>query len=197
MWRKQSDSPLPPLPEAPLLRPAPPAGPPISLPGRTPEDAAGSQIAAGLSIRGGISGDAPLHFEGTLDGPIHLHNADLKIGVHGTVRGAIEAREVHIQGSVEGEVAAAVRISLRAGCNVTGQLTSPRIAIEEGACFSGRVEMSRPGDARQHNASSSLHAPAATEALPLFAGQPSSPSSLSSQEQSEVVSENSSVRREP
>jgi cytoskeletal protein CcmA (bactofilin family) len=171
----------------------------------------GSKIAPGLSIRGRISGDAPLHFEGTLDGPIHLRDADLNIGEHGVIRGAIEAREIQIQGSVEGDVTATVRILLRSGCQVTGQLTSPRIAVEDGAHFSGRVEMIRAGaNPAGGNPAQDAPSPAerdgvrdiVTEAPPLFAGQPTAIVSPASSEALsgapfKAASEFPAVREEP
>jgi len=100
---------------------------------------------SGLRVRGEISGDSLLHFEGAIEGAIQLRDADLTIGPAASVRGHVQAREVRIEGRVEGDVRASVRILLRSSGNVEGDLTSPRIAIEDGARFSGRVEMARPG----------------------------------------------------
>jgi cytoskeletal protein CcmA (bactofilin family) len=161
-----------------------------------------------LNIRGKISGDAALIFEGTLDGPIHLRDADLIIGPRGVVRGAIEAREIQIEGTVEGEVTADVRILLLPGCNVTGQLTSRHVAIEDGAAFSGRVEMIREeSDAvpaePEYDAVPELEFPhdVEGEAPPLSGKLSTSPDSslpdLEADEQSETGAEIPLLREEP
>jgi len=191
MWRKQTASPPPPA--QPLKAPSSPLASPLSAPPtiHSSEFASrshafsgdtSSQVAPGLNIRGSISGGAPLAFEGILDGPIHLRDADLIIGPRGVVRGAIQAREIQIEGTVEGKVTADVRILLLPDCNVTGQLTSPHIAIEDGAVFSGRVEMVREeSDAApaepEYEAAPELKPPRDVEgeAPPLFAGKRSTP----------------------
>jgi cytoskeletal protein CcmA (bactofilin family) len=152
MWRKQVDV----RPSSPAEAPAPWSPMPVADPApaarhasRVEEASAGSRaesrIVAGLRIRGEVSGDSSLHFEGAIEGAIQLRDADLTIGPAASVRGHVHAREVRIEGRVEGDVRAAARILLRASSHVEGDLVSPRIAIEDGAHFSGRVEMARPG----------------------------------------------------
>jgi cytoskeletal protein CcmA (bactofilin family) len=109
------------------------------------ESRADSNMGAGLRIRGEISGDASLHFEGEIEGTIQLRDADLTVGSAASVRGHVQAREVRIEGRVEGDIRASARIVLRASSHVDGDLISPRIAIEDGARFAGRVDMARPG----------------------------------------------------
>ncbi len=145
MWRKQTDSRF----SSPTEN-MPPTAPPVFDPApaarhvtRQETAPSGSRILPGLRVRGEISGDSALFFEGSLDGPIHLRNADLTVGPGAVIRGDVEAREVAVQGTVEGEVRATVRIHLHSSSEVSGQLIGPRIAIDEGARFSGRVEMTR------------------------------------------------------
>ena len=95
------------------------------------------------------------------------------------VRGHVNAREVRIEGRVEGDVRAAARIVLRASSHVEGDLTSPRIAVEDGARFSGRVEMARPdgksaGLKKDHTA----QAPASAATPPGAASSADVPSKL-------------------
>jgi cytoskeletal protein CcmA (bactofilin family) len=129
------------------------------------------------------------------------------------VRGKIEAREIKIHGSVEGHVTAEARILLRSSCEVTGTLASPRIAIEDGARFSGRVETIRVGGHEHRIAAPSEESDgqsngengfvqADMEAVSLFAGQPSavlSPSSPTeaSDDPLEALKEISVAREEP
>ena len=47
-------------------------------------------------------------------------------------------------GSAKGDVETIDRLVLRASANLEGDVKTPRILIEEGACFKGRIETVRP-----------------------------------------------------
>jgi cytoskeletal protein CcmA (bactofilin family) len=66
----------------------------------------------------------------------------------GTVSGDIRGDEVIVAGRVEGDIAATARVELRDGGTVKGDLTAPRIAVQEGAELNGRIQMEKPAVAR-------------------------------------------------
>jgi len=55
----------------------------------------------------------------------------------------IRARQVVVEGTVEGAIAASLRIELTATAKVNGSLTAERVVIAEGARFNGGVDMGR------------------------------------------------------
>jgi cytoskeletal protein CcmA (bactofilin family) len=61
------------------------------------------------------------------------------------VQADIEAREIVIEGSVQGNLKAGERVQLGAQSKVQGSVLTPRFAIEDGARLRGKVEMLRTG----------------------------------------------------
>ena len=62
-------------------------------------------------------------------------------------RGLLE-REVVIQGKVDGAISASERVELRKSAVVNGDVSTHRIAIEDGASFQGKIDIQRePGKA--------------------------------------------------
>lgn len=79
--------------------------------------------------------------EGELEGRVRLSTGNVTVGPKGRVVGDIKAREIHVQGTVEGKLDAAKRAVLGTTARVTGDILSPGLVIEEGARFQGRVEI--------------------------------------------------------
>ena len=83
----------------------------------------------------------------------------------------MSARDIVILGALNGNISAAGRVELRAGCRVTGDLKAARLAIEENAIFSGKVDLVQSsGSAEKPAASAPQPAAAAAEkpGAPLF-----------------------------
>jgi cytoskeletal protein CcmA (bactofilin family) len=112
-----------------------------------------STIRAGLKIRGDISGDCHLIIEGETHGKIHLSNGRVTVGASGRVNADIAAPEIVIEGKVQGNLQARDNVRMGAESHVQGSVLSPRIRIEDGASFRGKVEMTRPGHAAESSAS--------------------------------------------
>lgn len=112
-----------------------------------------STIGAGLKIRGDISGDCHLIIEGEAHGKIHLANGRVTVGAKGRVNADIAAPEIVIEGNVQGNLQARDNVRMGSASHVQGSVLSPRIRIEDGARFRGKVEMARPGHAPQSSGS--------------------------------------------
>jgi cytoskeletal protein CcmA (bactofilin family) len=148
-----------PVPQTPVLHapihqavPAPP--PIISAPvTKTPaisavrENSAPSRIGSGLKIRGELSGNADLFVDGELQGKIALGDARVTIGPSGRVQADIEARNIVIEGSVQGNLKARESVHLSSTSRVQGSILTPRIGIDDGARLRGKVEMLRASEA--------------------------------------------------
>jgi cytoskeletal protein CcmA (bactofilin family) len=106
-----------------------------------------STIGPGLKIRGDISGNCHLVIEGEAHGKIHLANGRVTVGANGRVNADIEAPEISIEGNVQGNLHARDNVRLGPASHVQGSVLTPRIRIEDGARFRGKVEMTRPGHA--------------------------------------------------
>jgi cytoskeletal protein CcmA (bactofilin family) len=102
-----------------------------------------TNIGKSVVFDGELTSNEDLRFEGTLKGHIHIRDAALTIGEGATVEADIRARQVLVEGTVQGSIAAGERIELTASAKVTGSLSAERVVIAEGARFNGGVDMGR------------------------------------------------------
>ena len=98
-------------------------------------------LGPGLEIRGEISGNEPLLIEGRVEGIISLGDCRLTVGQAAYVGAMIYAGEVVVHGEVKGEICASERIEIKRDASVSGELTTPRIVVEEGAFMKATVQI--------------------------------------------------------
>jgi len=101
----------------------------------------GAHIGKSVVIKGELSGSEDLYVDGKVEGKIELRNHSLTVGPNGSVRADISAKTVVIQGKVEGSLSASDRVELKKSAVVTGDVSTQRIAIEEGAFLKGKVDI--------------------------------------------------------
>jgi cytoskeletal protein CcmA (bactofilin family) len=100
-----------------------------------------SRILAGLCVIGQISGKEDLIVDGRIEGPVRLVEGMLTVGKKGTVVGDVAVREAIVHGTVKGNVQAHNRVEIRPSGSVVGDVTTPRIAIDDGAHYKGSIEI--------------------------------------------------------
>jgi cytoskeletal protein CcmA (bactofilin family) len=101
-------------------------------------------IGKSVIIKGDLTGSEDLTIEGQVEGKIELRQNVLTIGANGKIKAQIFAKIVIVQGEVQGNITATERIDIRDNGSVDGDLSSPRIAIADGAHFRGSIDMQRP-----------------------------------------------------
>jgi cytoskeletal protein CcmA (bactofilin family) len=109
-------------------------------------------IGPSIFIKGELSGDEDLTIEGRVEGKIELKNHNLTIGAKGRINAAVLANTVTIRGEVTGNVIARERVEIADSGRLTGDITSPRITISDGAHFRGSVDMGKEAGASPHSA---------------------------------------------
>jgi cytoskeletal protein CcmA (bactofilin family) len=124
----------------------PPAQPAIASP---PVARGISRISSGIRINGEISGNDDLYIDGQAEGHFRFPQSKVAVGPNGKVQANIEAREIVIEGTVKGDLTASEGVQLGGSSHVQGSLSTPRIAINDGARLRGKVEMTRAGDAKR------------------------------------------------
>jgi len=102
----------------------------------------GTIIGAAVLIKGEIVSQEDLRLEGEAEGRLQI-DGRLTVGQKGKAHADISAREVVMSGVVEGNIQASDRVELRKSAIVTGDITTQRIAIEEGASLKGKVDTHR------------------------------------------------------
>lgn len=98
-------------------------------------------IGKAMVIRGQIRSREDLHVDGQVDGSLDVANCRLTVGTSGRVGAGATAREVDVLGSINGDVEASKKITIRKGGRLVGDLRTPGIVIEDGAYFKGKIEI--------------------------------------------------------
>jgi cytoskeletal protein CcmA (bactofilin family) len=121
-----------------MARPSEPAR---SEPIRTAEVAT---IGKSVVVKGELSGSEDLVIDGEVEGSITLRGQTLTVGPNGRVRANIEARNVILHGKLDGDIQATDRVDLRKSASLLGNISTSRIAIEDGAYFKGGIDIQKP-----------------------------------------------------
>ena len=102
-----------------------------------------ARIGKSIVICGEVRGSEDLVLDGRVEGTVTLTDGRLTIGATANVAADLAAKDVLILGHVHGNVVAAGRVELRAGCNVEGDITALRLAVEDNAVFRGKVDLTQ------------------------------------------------------
>lgn len=105
-----------------------------------------SVIGPTLRFKGELSAKEDLVIEGYVEGKIAHQDKDLTIGENGKVKADIHANVVDILGEVEGDVRGDKIVRLKASAKVDGNIRAPRLVLEDGAFFTGSIEMAEAKD---------------------------------------------------
>lgn len=100
-------------------------------------------IGRSIEINGDVRGNEDLRIEGDVSGTVELRNSNLTIGKEGKVRADVYAKSITVDGTTEGDLYASERIVVHVNANARGNITAPRVGIEEGAKFKGTIEMDK------------------------------------------------------
>jgi cytoskeletal protein CcmA (bactofilin family) len=145
MWNKREEESV--RPTAAPLAVASSSG--VTAP-REPQAAIGRSI----SIVGDVTGDEDLTILGKVKGKIDLPKHNVTVGESGRVDADVHAKVVSVAGEVHGNLFAGEQILIRRSATMLGNLTAPRVGLEDGCCFRGSVDMETPEKGRTAPASS-------------------------------------------
>jgi len=120
-------------------------------------------IGVETRISGEIRGEEDLVVKGRVDGKIHLSHA-LTIEKGAIVQADVDVRNLVISGTLVGSIVASESVRLLASARVVGDLAAPRVIMDAGAAYRGRVDMGDIEAARAAVASRSVAQPVATSA---------------------------------
>jgi len=104
----------------------------------------GAHIGPSVVVKGEISAREPLTISGRVEGTIEAPGQVVTIEAGAHVAADVAAGGIVVSGTVLGSLMAEERISLRAGAEVDGDLTAPRLAVEDGASARGKATIARP-----------------------------------------------------
>lgn len=130
-----------------------------------------AHIGKSVVVRGELSGSENLFVDGEVEGSIELRDHHLTIGPHGRVRANVNAREVVVHGTLTGNVHGTERVELKKSAELTGDIVTQRVVIEDGAVFKGSIDTQR-GAVKTEPKRETVDAIAASSAASSFGAKP-------------------------
>jgi cytoskeletal protein CcmA (bactofilin family) len=100
-----------------------------------------AHIGKSVLIRGELSGSEDLYLDGEVEGNIALLEHNLTIGPNGRIRANITAKDVIVHGKVDGNIQGFERVELKKSAVLSGDISTQRIVIEDGAFFKGAIDI--------------------------------------------------------
>jgi cytoskeletal protein CcmA (bactofilin family) len=110
-------------------------------------------IGSETRVSGEIRGDENVVVRGRVEGRVVL-NAVFTVEESAVIQADIEARVVLVSGVIVGNVVALESIRLADRARVVGDITAPRVIMEEGATYKGRLDMGSAAEASDAQARS-------------------------------------------
>ena len=174
MWKSRKEDPkpyTPPSPAAPVASSINAAIParevrPVESPKMDNYRSDVAHIGKSVVVKGELSGSEDLYLDGEVEGSIELRSHSLTIGPNGRVKANVSAKEVVIQGKVEGNIRGTDRVELRKSAVLNGDISTQRIVIEDGAFFKGSIDIQKPEAKPEPSKVSAATAPAASASIP-------------------------------
>lgn len=99
-----------------------------------------SIIASDMTVIGDLETEGVVRIEGRIRGNVRV-GSQILIATGAVIEGDLHTQEAVVAGQVSGAIVAKDRVELQATAVVAGDITTPRIAIVEGARVSGEVKM--------------------------------------------------------
>jgi cytoskeletal protein CcmA (bactofilin family) len=90
-------------------------------------------------------------------------SGDVSLEDGSTVKASVEAGNISVRGSLEGEIVARGRLLIAGSGGVTGNVRVARLAVEDGAAFNGNITM--------HAGSGTIETQPLEEAEPVAVGE--------------------------
>ena len=100
-------------------------------------------IGKQITIRGNLTGNENLVLEGRIEGSITLAK-HLTVAPGGAAEAEIEVEDLTVNGLISGQIHATRRVVVASDGRVAGNIRAPRVVLESGARFKGRIEMDVP-----------------------------------------------------
>lgn len=121
----------------------------LSVPTRHTEpvrssDGPPASLGPSISITGNLSGNEDLVIEGSVEGEIIVRDHKVTISETGRVKADVFGRSICVEGQVDGNLFGDEQVVIRQSGRVRGNVTAPRVNLENGAKFKGSIDM-QPG----------------------------------------------------
>ncbi len=106
-------------------------------------------IGPDVKVKGEISGKEDLTVHGQVEGTIDFKKSQVIVSKTGNIKADIYGKIITIEGEVKGSLFGEEKIVLQPSGVVRGNMTSPRVHVEDGAKFKGNVDTESINTERQ------------------------------------------------
>lgn len=103
-----------------------------------------SRVLPEIEMNGSLKFAGGMLFEGRFKGG-QIEGDALVVGTGAEIQANIKVEDLTILGRVEGDVEVSGKCQLRATAELHGNLKTVRVAMDDGATFTGGMEISRAG----------------------------------------------------
>ncbi|HVC20405.1 MAG TPA: polymer-forming cytoskeletal protein [Vicinamibacterales bacterium] len=104
-------------------------------------------IGRSVVIKGTITAAENIEIAGRVEGTIDVRDHLVTIAPDAKIFAKVSAKAVRVAGALTGEVTATDRVEVCQDGSIEGDVSAPRIAMQDGAVFHGRIDM--PGMPRR------------------------------------------------
>ena len=109
-------------------------------------------VGHGTTLTGDTNFQMMLRVDGHLTGTVSSDGGTLIVGTNGQVDANISVSVATVNGTVNGDITATEKIQLGRTSKVIGNVSTPRLVIEEGALFEGGCTMVKAREAQEKQA---------------------------------------------
>jgi cytoskeletal protein CcmA (bactofilin family) len=95
-------------------------------------------IGTNVTVTGKIAFQREICVNGVFEGEFE-GNGKIVVGPEGVVKAHMELYEAEISGKVEGNITVKYRLILRGSAEIKGNITAPRLSVDEGVSIIGQV----------------------------------------------------------
>jgi cytoskeletal protein CcmA (bactofilin family) len=107
-------------------------------------------VGHGTVLTGETNFEAMLRVDGHLMGTVASDSGTLLVGTNGQVDANISVAAALVNGNVNGDIVATDKIQLGRTARVVGNITTPRLILEDGAVLEGSCSMLKAKEAQDH-----------------------------------------------
>lgn len=104
------------------------------------ESLLGNMIKAGTEIKGDIKCSGDIRIDGVLLGSLNTEGR-LVVGESGRIEGNVTCKNADLSGTIRAKINVQELLSLKASCNLEGEISTNKLHIEPGANFTGNCKM--------------------------------------------------------
>ncbi len=99
-------------------------------------------LSEDIDFTGDLTFKKPLMIKGKFNGTIKS-SSDLYIGKNAVIKAQVDASLVSVKGTIDGNINSEKRVELFSTSQITGDITSPAIVMENGAILNGICTMEK------------------------------------------------------